>query len=329
MANYNTLEELVSTISNATRLLENQRYDDNSYTDWLPSSFSITWNGLTISDSAPTIINGNSYIQFSTLTFGINQRDAAMTDLWREIGVVGKYNFLRYRWKGTAYYSGSEPYVFDLILVENNRAYLYIVDSEISSYIGVTDITYNSTQVQNSVISDKLETDASYTWYPGTEGDITSITYHEGLDSFQEIKYLVKNKSDNKVYTYSSNAWVEVTANISLASTFSTYGMDKLPSNLPTEFELLKWVDLGDLGTSIVVEADLNATDSDNSITYHVELPSATSIRNIIADTDGTIEYSNNGSTWSNDISSISDVTDFFVRIVLGSYFAGMNVLYL
>lgn len=332
MANYSSLEELIATAENATRLLENSNYDDNSYSDTLPST--LTWNNLTLSTM---FINGNSWIGYggrdeeSYNSILINRRDAKMTDLWREMGKVGGLDFLRYRWKGYANYTGYGDLCYDMIFVENGRVYLYLVDATGIS-VSPSENTYIYhlyDVVQSSLIgSSNLTTGSKITWYPETENDISSMTWHEGFDSFQTVRYLVKNTSDNKIYTYSSNSWVEVTANIALASTFTTYGMSKLPDNLPTEFELLKWIDTGNVGQNIEVVADLNASDADNSVVYHVQLPSANTIKDVNAVTDGTVEYSNDGSTWNSSISSISDATDFYVRIVLGTYFLSMSVKY-
>ena len=96
MANYETIEELVAGVVNATKLVDNTNYDENSYTiSGLPEF--VKYEGVSVST---IYANGNSWIGFDAESehFKFNRRDAAMYNLWTEEGtLLDTYSFFRVR----------------------------------------------------------------------------------------------------------------------------------------------------------------------------------------------------------------------------------------
>lgn len=337
MANYQSMEDLVASTSNMTTLFDGNTYpggyDDNSYSD---SGNSFTWNNILIQT---VYANGNSYFGFnsdsmSNCSFLFANTDRKLYALYKETGKISGHDFLRYRWDGVSSYHYSwhqEGYtiIYDIVLVDNDRLYLNVVKCDNVSAYDEAYFRFDDYGIQTGVgtVSNLVE-GGQYTIYCDTPGDLSSMTSKTGFDSFTTIRYLVKNTLDDNFYTYQNNSWSQVTANIHLASTFTTYGMTAFPSILPPEFEVWKWQDEGTVANSIEIIADPVSTDADNSVVFHITLDDATTIQNILANSDGLVEYSNDGTIWEHAISEISDPTDFYVRVVLLTYFTNLTVLY-
>lgn len=221
MANYNSIEELVSGIENATQLVSGTKYDDNSYTvDGVPAF--VKYKGTSVSTM---YANGNSYIGFGTDAehFKFNRRDAAMYNLWKEEGTyLDTYSFFRIRWGGMGNYNSyGDPYkqTFDLLIFDTGDVMFYAVDIPTSYYNGTfsfADVNYNAPT-----------TDARYTtFYAQADGTYTIEYAPIELGSAIITKYLVRDAG--KLYTVTDGVLTELIGTLN-AELFQTSGIDTVP----------------------------------------------------------------------------------------------------
>lgn len=233
MANYNSVEEIVAGVANATQLRTNSKQDDGVDTitgvDWF------SYAGIACTS---LYASGNSWIGLgrSQEDLKVNRRDAAMWNLWREGGTIGAVRFLRIRWSGyTAYSSTSTSALltYDVILFDTGDIQLYIVDIPTSNYSGtftLGNLAYEKPTVNNRWVAFR-NTDSGY-----------EVAY-EPL-SFYTCKYLVRN--DGVLYTVVDGALSELTGDLA-AELFQTSGIDTVPDGallLPLSApEVLCWTD--------------------------------------------------------------------------------------
>lgn len=221
MANYNSIEELVAGVQNATQLVSGTKYDDNSYTiDGVPAF--VKYKGASVSTM---YANGNSYIGFGTDAehFKYNRRDAAMYNLWKEEGTyLNSYSFFRVRWGGMCKYDAyGSPYAqtFDLIIFDTGDVMFYAVDIPTSYYDGTfsfADVSYNAPT-----------TDSRYvTYYAQADGTYTIEYAPIELGSAITTKYLVRDAG--KLYTITDGTLVEITGTLN-ADLFKASGADTIP----------------------------------------------------------------------------------------------------
>ena len=221
MANYNSIEELVAGVENATQLVSVTKYDDNSYTiDGVPAF--VKYKGTSVSTM---YANGNSYIGFGTDAehFKFNRRDAAMYSLFVEEGTyLGAYNFFRVRWVGMGNYNSyGNPYkqTFDLIIFNTGDVMLYAVDIPTSYYDGTfyfADVAYNAPTTDNKYVSFYAQEDGTY-----------RIEYAPiSFVSPYVTKYLIRDSG--KIYTVTDGVLAEITGTLN-AELFQTSGADDIP----------------------------------------------------------------------------------------------------
>ena len=242
MANYNRIEEIVAGVENATKLVDNTKYDDNSCTiSGIPDY--VKYKGVSVSN---IYANGNSWIGFDAESehFKFNRRDAAMYNLWTEEGtLLDIYRFFRVRWGGVCKYNAyGDPYfqTFDLIIFDTGDVMLYAVDIPTSYYDG----TFAFADVEYTAPA----TDSRYVTFYAQEDGTYRIDYAP-IDFVQDmVKYLVRDGS--AIYTVSEGALAEVTGELS-ASLFTEYGVDTIPDgsllmtlNAP---EVLCWTNADEL----------------------------------------------------------------------------------
>ena len=188
MANYETIEELVAGVVNATKLVDNTKYDENSYTiSGLPEF--VKYKGVSVST---IYANGNSWIGFDAESehFKFNRRDAAMYNLWTEEGtLLDTYSFFRVRWGGVCKYNSyGDPYfqTFDLIIFDTGDVMFYAVDIPTSYYDGTfafADVEYNAPTTDSRYVTFYAQADGTYrTEYAPINFSSTYVT-----------KYLVRN----------------------------------------------------------------------------------------------------------------------------------------
>lgn len=221
MANYNSIEELVAGVENATQLVSVTKYDDNSYTiDGVPAF--VKYKGTSVSTM---YANGNSYIGFGTDAehFKFNRRDAAMYSLFVEEGTyLGAYNFFRIRWGGMCKYDAyGDPYkqTFDLVIFDTGDVMFYAVDIPTQYYNGTfsfAGVDYNAPTTDTRYITFYAQEDGTYRIdYAPIELGSASIT-----------KYLIRDSG--KLYTITDGSLVEITGTLS-AELFKTSGIDTAP----------------------------------------------------------------------------------------------------
>ena len=221
MANYETIEELVAGVSNATKLVDNTNYDENSYTiSGLPEF--VKYKCVSVST---IYANGNSWIGFDAESehFKFNRRDAAMYNLWTEEGtLLDTYSFFRVRWGGVCKYNSyGDPYfqTFDLIIFDTGDVMFYAVSIPTSYYDGTfafADVEYNAPT-----------TDSRYvTFYAHADGTYTVAYEPISLQPSTITKYLVRDSGN--IYTVAYGALVEVSGTLN-ADMFKTSGVDTIP----------------------------------------------------------------------------------------------------
>ena len=243
MANYNSIEELVAGVENATQLVSGTKYDDNSYTiDGVPAF--VKYKGTSVSSM---YANGNSYIGFGTDAehFKYNRRDAAMYNLWTEIGTyLDTYNFFRVRWGGMCKYDAyGNPYkqTFDLVIFDTGDVMFYAVDIPTSYYDGTfyfADVAYNAPTTDLRYITFYAQADGTY-----------AIEYAPiELGSAIITKYLVRDSG--KLYTVTDGVLTEITGTLN-ADLFNASGADDIPDGTLliglTAPEVLCWTNAEEL----------------------------------------------------------------------------------
>lgn len=143
MSEFNSLYELLNTITGMTALRSNSGQDDGtdsvSGVDWF------SFNGVV----ASTIyVNGNSWVGFGSSTehLKICRRDGKMWYLYRQEGIVGSRKFLKIRWEGYTqhnYTSAGYALKWELFLFDDGGMYLNLIDvPDTSGYLGESLLTY-------------------------------------------------------------------------------------------------------------------------------------------------------------------------------------------
>lgn len=129
MADYASLQAAIDAgIDNMTVLRNNNANDDSTTTYAVDASW-FTFNGVSLSN---LYSSGNSWIGFGTNSeqLKVNRRDCKVYYEYKETGKIGNTRFLKFRWKGTSYYSGSYTYnpnyqqYFDVWLFDNGQIFL-------------------------------------------------------------------------------------------------------------------------------------------------------------------------------------------------------------
>lgn len=221
MANYKSIDEIVAGVANATQLVNNTKYDDNSYSISAVPGF-VRYKG---NELYYMYANGNSYIGFGINEehFKYNRRDAAMYNLWKEEGTyLDKYRFFRIRWNGMCKYDAAgEPYrqTFDLLIFDTGDVMFYAVDIPTQYYDGTfafADVEYNAPT-----------TYARYTTFYA-QADGTYRIEYAPIEFAQPYvtKYLVRDGST--LYTVEDGALAVVDGELT-ADLFVARGIDNIP----------------------------------------------------------------------------------------------------
>ena len=214
---YNSVEEIVTSAENATKIRNNSKNDDA--TDNVTGVDWFTYGGTVCSN---IYANGNSWIGLGGQQedLKVNRRDAAMWNLWREEGTIGAVRFIRIRWSGyTAYNSTSTSALltYDVILFDTGDIQLYIVDIPTQYYNGVFalgNLAYTPPTVDNRWVAFR-KIDSGY-----------EVAY-EPLSFVQYLtKYLIRN--EGTLYTIVDGALSELTGELT-ADIFQTSGVDEIP----------------------------------------------------------------------------------------------------
>lgn len=267
MANYNSIDEIVGGVENATQLISGSKYDDNSYTISGIPDF-VMYKGASFSS---IYANGNSWLGFGSSNehFRFNRRDAAMYNLWTEEGTyIGSYRFFRIRWSGMAKYNSyGDPYkqTFDLIFFDTGDVMFYAVDIPTSYYDGTfyfADVSYS-----------KPTTDSRYaTFYANEDGTYNTVYAPIELLPPYLKKYLVRD--NGTIYKVSDGALVEVEGELS-ADLFQNSGVDEIPDGalLMTlaSPEVLCWTD-AEQAPKLTATVQGNPTEAHDIISDNIRI---------------------------------------------------------
>lgn len=294
--NYTSIDDIVSSVDNAIRLVNNTKYDDNTYAvdgvDWFDYAGTIASN---------IYASGNSWMGFgaSSEHLKVNRRDAAMWNLWREEAtystLLNKYNFLRIRWSGYETYNQTNSnylITYDVILFETGDIMLYMVDIPTVNYNGaftLGSLSYTKPTKDNRYVSFYKQADGSY------------IAKYEPINLASK-RYLVRD--DNTIYTVVDGVLAEITGELN-SELFITSGIADIPDgtllmtlNAP---EVLCWTDatVAPTLTATVQGVPQSSHDitSDNIRVSHSSIYGITSIE-AVASEGATFLLSFDGGLW-------------------------------
>ncbi len=295
--NYNSVEEIVAGVENATQLVANTKYDENSYTiSGIPDY--VKYKGATVST---IYANGNSWIGFDAENehFKFNRRDAAMYNLWTEEGtLLDTYRFFRVRWGGVCKYDAyGDPYfqTFDLIIFDTGDVMFYAVSIPTSYYDGVNsfaDVDYNAPTTDSRYVTFYAQADGTYrTVYAPIEFSPASVH-----------KYIVRD--GNTLYTVTDGTLAVIEGELT-SELFRSSGADTIPDGallLPLESpEVLCWTNGDELP---VLTATVHGTPkgkheviSDNAYVGHPSIHGVSSIVAVASD-NAELYLSFDGGDW-------------------------------
>lgn len=235
MANYYSLEELLSSTENLVQLVTNVGHDDNTMTflgvDWFH------FNGV-VADKI--YVNGNSWFGFGKASeqLRVCRRDTKMWNFWREEGTLfHHYRFLRLKWDGYAHYSSTSADLrlcYEVFLFETGDIFLNVLQApRNSSYLGTSQLVCAGGTKSFSVASGG-DTQVTFTHLDETGSNYEVADGFISIEPPYNRKFLISDK-EGKVYTSGSEngeqTLVEIESVVELtAELFEMYGMDDLPS---------------------------------------------------------------------------------------------------
>lgn len=290
--NYNSIEEIFSAgITNMTCLINNTKYDDNSYTISDISGF--TYKG---SEITSINVNGNSYIKFNSNKLCVNNCDGAMYYLYTEEGTLyNKYKFFKIRFSGYSRYSyTSNAYkeTYDVIIWDNGSISLHMIDIPTQDNTG----TYSLDDVSYTVSTSSP--DVTFTW----DGSTFSVS-NSMIDL--SLNYYIIYKSSTKSY-YSTDEtgnliYIDNPSSELTSEYFLNYGTNKLP-------EYSKLQDLAKNSNNLIIFCYNENIDTINSLvvdttyplpiiaTYEINIPNGKEISKlqILSASDSLLFYFEN-----------------------------------
>lgn len=199
MANYESLEEMLSTIENMEHLVVSSGHDDDTMTfagvDWF------MFNGVKVST---LYVSGNSWIGL-----GVNaeqllvcRRDAKMWDFYREEATLfGTYRVLKIRWEGYAQYNSTSSdvrLIYEWFFFETGDIMLNLIQPPTNSgYLGSNRI--NGSVNQNYNVTVGVSEYVSLYHQDDTGTDYTIQYELLDINPPYERRYLLSDK-DRKYY---------------------------------------------------------------------------------------------------------------------------------
>lgn len=127
-------EELLGNTSLMTQIRTNSKNDDNidtltTVTQYYPDvwAFPETYEPVQCKSFG---VSGNSFVNVGSVphVINVNQRDAASYNVYKQEGVAEGIGFIKIRWNGSSAYNGSVDFTWELYLLANGDAFLYIID---------------------------------------------------------------------------------------------------------------------------------------------------------------------------------------------------------
>lgn len=238
MANYNSIEEIISAGTANMQVLRNNSSNDDgtdTYTgvDWF------VFNNVVANN---IYVSGNTWFGFgaSSEQLKVNRRDAKVWYFWREEGTLyNYYRFLKMRWRGySAYSSTSASYLleYDVILWDTGDISLHMVNVPTSSNDGTYSLTEGTTYTYT------VSTAAPDVTFKKTAAGREVINSLIDLRVPYDKRYLIR--SNNVLYDATG---AQLSVQTLDAETFGTYGSEEKPTTevlfLFENPEILLWHD--------------------------------------------------------------------------------------
>ena len=209
MANYESLEEMLSTTENMERLVVSSGHDDDTMTfagvDWF------MFNGVKVST---LYVSGNSWIGL-----GVNaeqllvcRRDAKMWDFYREEATLfGAYRVLKIRWEGYAQYNSTSSdvrLIYEWFFFETGDIMLNLIQPPMNSgYLGSNRI--NGSVNQNYNVTAGVSEYVSL-YHQDDTGTAYTIQYELlDINPPYERRYLLSDKDGKYYRTEHDKAFVD------------------------------------------------------------------------------------------------------------------------
>ena len=303
---YNSVEEIFNAnVSDFDCLVNNSSYDDNSYTITSVPNW-IKFNNIAVTSIQ---VNGNSWIGFngSTEHIKFNRRDAKMYYLWTEEGLLyNYYKFYRIRWKGYSQYnytSSSYLQEWEVIIFDTGDICIHAINIPTSSYDGANNIIASQTYAYT-----KLAAENRFVTFYSQDENNTIFTVDQNcivIEPPYDRKYLIK--AENKLYTITDGALVELESKELNAELFRTLGIDTIPESalLITliDPEIFYWIDTNEHEIDLIkaVEKATPPIQVIESIDYDMTHPTILGIEKILVDATPGVMFAvsfDSGTTW-------------------------------
>lgn len=217
VVNYIDFETLFSSVSNASKVLNNSTsYDDGIYslyigtytndTNYFPNKF--YYNNIQVTYLG---ISGNSFICFSNSTsfnennsLKVNRRDTRLVNLWTEYCTVDNMGVYRIRWDGISEYSssyiGNSNYTFtyDVALCANGKIIFNMVKKPVTSLMSSAD--YNGLWMGGTKkcgFTTTANCPISVVFTPNNKTTATAFTMSYSLPPALYYGYFIKDINDD------------------------------------------------------------------------------------------------------------------------------------
>lgn len=200
MADYNSLEDMMNTTENMTKLINNSGQDDNTIT-----VDGVDWFFFKGNRASTLYVSGNSWIGVGANAeqLLVCRRDAKLWNLYREEATLfGTYKVLKIRWEGYAQYNSTSADValkYEWFFIENGNMFLNLISPPTNgSYLGTSSVVANTTYP----LSIKA---GQHTYISFFTQDDTGLAFEVAYSVMDvqapfERKYLMSDK-DGKYYT--------------------------------------------------------------------------------------------------------------------------------
>lgn len=306
MSDYSSIESLFSVDTSALIcLINNSSYDDNSYSitsvpNWLK------FNNVV----ASTIyVNGNSYIGINSSSEHIkfNRRDCKMWYLWIEEGTLYNfYKFYRIRWKGYSYYSSTDVsnlQEWEVVFFDTGDICIHAINIPTSNYDGTNNIVASTTYSYA-----RLTIENPFVTFRSQDENNTIFVVEQScivIEPPYDKRYLIK--AENKIYTITDGALVEIEATEVNAELFKTYGANTIPDSALlitlVDPEILYWIDSNEYEINLIqaTEKALPQVQVVESVDYDMTHPTILGIEKVTVDATSGVMFAvsfDSGVTW-------------------------------
>lgn len=144
--NNGSSEELIINVENLKllqlidSLIDMEVVRDNAKADSAEDTmtFTNTWrNANSSSEVNKVATNGDSVVTIGdTQKIQMNNRDSAVTHVWKQEGIADGLPFIKVRWKGCSHYGQAIDQEYEVVLVGNGDLFIHLI--EVGNYSGTT-----------------------------------------------------------------------------------------------------------------------------------------------------------------------------------------------